>query len=61
MVNVLAGIAGFASGGMSIALGRRSASSTWNWRRLPALSPQILHRVAALAWGALVRCRTTAR
>jgi len=49
-VNVLAGITGSASGGLSIALD--IMSKTWlDWANTIGMSPDILHRVAAMASG----------
>jgi len=49
-VNILAGITGSASGGMSIALG--IMSQEWlNWANQAGLSPGLLHRVASMASG----------
>ncbi|HYO83840.1 MAG TPA: hypothetical protein VES20_20725, partial [Bryobacteraceae bacterium] len=50
--NVLAGITGSASGGMSLALG--VMSETWVARAAEAgISPEVLHRVAAMASGGM--------
>jgi H+/gluconate symporter-like permease len=52
VVNVLAGITGSASGGMSIAL--QAVGQTYlELAQAAGISPQILHRVAALASGGL--------
>jgi H+/gluconate symporter-like permease len=49
-VNILSGITGSASGGMSIALGIMSAD--WlAWANQVGLSPELLHRVASMASG----------
>lgn len=49
-VNILAGITGSASGGMSIALG--IMSQEWlHWANQAGLSPELLHRVASMASG----------
>lgn len=50
-VNILAGITGSASGGMSIAL--QTLGETWleTWDRPPATAPDLLHRVTAIAGG----------
>lgn len=51
-VSVLAGITGFASGGLSIAL--ESLGSTFYQRALEnGVSPEVMHRVAAMASGGL--------
>lgn len=51
-VNVLAGITGSASGGMSIALA--AMSKDWlAWAAQVGLDPQMLHRIASLASGGL--------
>ena len=51
-INVLAGITGSASGGMSIAL--QTLGSTWlQMGEAAGLSPQLLHRVTAVATGGL--------
>lgn len=51
-VNVLAGITGSASGGMSIALDLMS--KTWlSWANSIGMSPEILHRVASMASGGM--------
>ncbi len=51
-VNVLAGITGSASGGMSIAL--QTLGSTYlAMARAAAISPELLHRVTAIATGGL--------
>jgi len=52
IVNVLAGITGSASGGMSIAL-QAVGQQYLDLAQAAGLSPQILHRVAALASGGL--------
>ncbi|MER2506250.1 MAG: GntP family permease [Azonexus sp.] len=52
IVNVLAGITGSASGGMSIAL-QAVGQQYLEMAQAAGLSPQILHRVAALASGGL--------
>lgn len=50
VVNVLAGITGSASGGMSIAL-EAMGSRYLEWATQVGLSPELLHRVAAMASG----------
>ena len=51
-VNILAGITGSASGGMSIALG--AMAKPWlEWASQVGLDPQMLHRIASLACGGL--------
>ena len=51
-VNILAGITGSASGGMSIALG--AMAKPWlEWAQAVNLDPQMLHRIASLACGGL--------
>jgi len=51
-VNVLAGVTGSASGGMSIALDLMSKS--WlTWANSIGMSPEILHRVASMASGGM--------
>ncbi len=51
-VNILAGITGSASGGMSIALG--AMAKPWlEWANQVGLDPQMLHRIASLACGGL--------
>ncbi len=51
-VNILAGITGSASGGMSIALG--AMAKPWlEWAAQVGLDPQMLHRIASLACGGL--------
>ena len=51
-VNILAGITGSASGGMSIALG--AMAKPWlEWAAQVNLDPQMLHRIASLACGGL--------
>jgi H+/gluconate symporter-like permease len=51
-VNILAGITGSASGGMSIALA--AMSKDWlAWANQVGLDPQMLHRIASLACGGL--------
>ena len=51
-VNILAGITGSASGGMSIALG--ALAKPWlAWTNQVNLDPQMLHRIASLACGGL--------
>ncbi len=51
-VNILAGITGSASGGMSIALG--AMAKPWlAWAAQVNLDPQMLHRIASLACGGL--------
>ena len=51
-VNILAGITGSASGGMSIALG--AMAKPWlEWAAAVNLDPQMLHRIASLACGGL--------
>ena len=50
VVNVLAGITGSASGGMSIALEAMGARYL-EWANLVGLSPELLHRVASMASG----------
>jgi len=51
-VNILAGITGSASGGMSIALA--AMSKPWlEWANQVGLDPQMLHRIASLACGGL--------
>lgn len=51
-VNILAGITGSASGGMSIALG--AMAKPWlEWAQQVNLDPQMLHRIASLACGGL--------
>lgn len=51
-INILAGITGSASGGMSIAL--QTLGSTWlQMGEAAGLSPQLLHRVTAVATGGL--------
>jgi hypothetical protein len=52
IVNVLAGITGSSSGGMSIAL-QAVGQQYLELAQAAGLSPQILHRVAALASGGL--------
>jgi H+/gluconate symporter-like permease len=51
-VNLLAGITGSASGGMSIAL--QTLGSTYReMARSAGISPELLHRVASIATGGL--------
>jgi H+/gluconate symporter-like permease len=51
-VNILAGITGSASGGMSIAL--QTLGSTWlEMGRSAGIAPDLLHRVTAIATGGL--------
>ena len=51
-VNILAGITGSASGGMSIAL--QTLGSTWlEMGRAAGIAPELLHRVTAIATGGL--------
>lgn len=51
-VNVLAGVTGSASGGMSIALGVMGKTYL-EWANAVGLSPQMLHRVASMASGGM--------
>jgi H+/gluconate symporter-like permease len=51
-VNVLAGVTGSASGGMSIALTAFSKDYL-NWARQAGINPQLLHRVASMASGGM--------
>jgi H+/gluconate symporter-like permease len=51
-VNVLAGITGSASGGMSIALGVMGKTYL-EWANAVGLNPEMLHRVAAMASGGM--------
>jgi H+/gluconate symporter-like permease len=51
-VNILAGITGSASGGMSIALASMG-NQYYEWALQTGLNPELLHRVAALASGGL--------
>lgn len=51
-VNVLAGITGSASGGMSIALGMMGKTYL-EWANAVGLNPEMLHRVAAMASGGM--------
>ena len=51
-INILAGITGSASGGMSIAL--QSLGATWlEMGRATGIAPELLHRVTAIATGGL--------
>lgn len=50
MVNLLAGITGSASGGMSIALETMGAKYL-EWGQQSGVSPELLHRVAAMSSG----------
>jgi len=51
-VNILAGIAGSAAGGMSIAL--QALGDTWlEMGRAAGIAPDLLHRVSAIATGGL--------
>lgn len=51
-VNILAGVTGSASGGMSIAL--QTLGATWlEMGRVAGISPELLHRVTAIATGGL--------
>ena len=59
-VNVLAGITGSASGGMSIALQTLGAQYL-EIAQAAGIAPELLHRVTAIATGASMRFRTTAR
>ncbi len=51
-VNILSGITGSASGGMSIALDSFGAEYL-NWANQVGISPQLLHRVASMASGGM--------
>lgn len=51
-VNVLAGITGSASGGLSIALEVMSPTYL-EWARVQGISPELLHRIAAMASGGM--------
>jgi H+/gluconate symporter-like permease len=59
-VNVLAGITGSASGGMSIALQTLGATYA-EMAQAAGISPEILHRVSPSPRAASTACRTTAR
>lgn len=59
-VNILAGITGSASGGMSIALSIM-AKDWLVWANQVGLSPEMLHRIASIASGVWTVCRTTAQ
>lgn len=51
-INILAGITGSASGGMSIAL--QTLGATWlEMGRAAGIAPELLHRVTAIAIGGL--------
>src|ERR1700692_4464667 len=51
-VNVLAGITGSASGGMSIAL-ETFGKNYFEWAQRVNVSPELLHRVASMASGGM--------
>ncbi len=58
-VNLLAGMTGSASGGMSIALATLGETYL-AMGQAAGIAPELLHRVTAVATGAWMRCPTTA-
>lgn len=59
-VNILAGITGSASGGMSIALETLGGAYV-EMANVAGVSMELMHRVTAIATGGWMPCRTTAR
>ncbi len=59
-VNIMAGITGSATGGLSLALGMLGKTYA-ELGAAAGISPQLLHRVARLRRADSTRCRTTAR